>query len=101
MNLHKAIRGRLVCLILVVLVLVSLIPIGVTIAQSGKSYHLTAVPSPAGDGVSSGGVYVLTQIEARASPHQSRGPGYFLAPFTPEEPQDNICVYLPVTLKGW
>ena len=100
MNVHKAIHGRLVCLILVLLVLVSLIPIGVTVAQSGKSYRLTSITSPAGEGVSSGGVYFLTQIETWTSP-QSQGQDYFLAPFTPEEPQDNICVYLPVTLKGW
>jgi len=101
MNLHKAVHGRWVCLIVGILVLVSLIPIGVTIAQSGEDYRLAAATSLEGEGVSSGGAYVLTQVETWTSRDQSQGQGYLLAPFTPEEPQANPCVYLPVVLRTW
>jgi hypothetical protein len=100
MNVHKVIHGRLVGLIIVVLILAALIPIGVTLAQSGENYRLTTMPLPPGEGTSSGGDYVLTQIETWRSLDRSRGQGYLMAPFTPEEPQANICVHLPLVLKN-
>jgi hypothetical protein len=101
MNVHKAIHGRLVLLVTVVLVLTTLVPIGATLAQQGKSYRLTTTTSPAGEGVSSGGNYVLTKIDTRPSPSQSQADGYALAPFTPQEPLADVCVYLPLVLRKW
>jgi hypothetical protein len=103
MNTVTAMRHPLASMTIVVLVLASLIPIGVTVAQSGEDYRLTNVPSPAavpaGEGVSSGGAYVLSTIETWNTAQRSWGHDYFLAPLSPEEPEANICVYVPVVLK--
>ena len=98
--LHRAHPRCLVCLFLALLILAILLPVGATLAQSGYSYRLKTVATPLGEGVSSGGAYVLRQIETWPSSSQSGGRGYFLAAFSPDQPA-NICVYLPLVLRAW
>jgi hypothetical protein len=104
MKAHRTIYGRLALLLVSGLALVALVPIGATLARSGPGYHLTTLPDrqgvPAGAGTSSGGSYVLTQIETTTSSARSRAGTYALAPLTSSLTQANTCVHLPIVIRN-